>query len=432
MNDKDYLKYCLIEIEKKLNWDKPNLWKDRDFIKLSEIISAESNISISSHTLKRLFGKIKYVKSYNPQQATKDALSIFIGFKNWDDFIETRISINSDNSKNKNNPKRYTLSENWLKLVLISVSILVIAFLYMVFISPQAFKINNNFKFDLKDSIGLTPYTISINYNISEINTDSIIVDYNFKNPIRGPRTTKLNKSKFINNFTYQIPGYYQVDLKVDGETINSKKVLALSDGWDSYIMPEKDSQTFWINRKIESHSENGSLYYSPQRIRNNGFNDPVFYVVNRLFKQFEIDGDNFELKARFKNTEDIGGITCYNFNLKLFCTNETNYFSLMENGCSQYSGVKIGEKVINGMDTNLSSFKLDTQNWNLFNVIVKNKKVKIYINNKLIFEYIYNTTNGKIVGIENIFKGCGMLDFIELKDLNKGPIYVYDFSSTP
>lgn len=428
MNDKEYLKICLSEIALKLNWDKPSSWKDKDYIKLAEIISDASNISISAHTLKRLFGKIKYVKSYNPQQATKDALAIFIGFNNWDDFIENQRSLKDEKLENPIRLKSNNSATKYSLLFIVAVGALIL-FYTKIFI-PNSNITSTDFQFDIKDSIGVTPFTIAINYDVSNIKADSIILDYNFINPMRGPRIVKLNELKHINNFTYQIPGYYSVSLKADNKIINTKKILAISKGWDSYIMPENDSQTYWINREIQLHTENGFLYYSPERIKSSGFNNTVFYVVNRLFREFEIDGDNFEMKVKFKNTEAIGGITCYNFNLKLFCTNETNNFSLMENGCSQFSRLKIGDNLKDGMNNNMASFKINTQDWNIFYVIVDNKKAKIYINNELIFEGSYNAPNGKIVGIENMFKGCGMLDYIKIKDLKTEQVFFDDFST--
>jgi hypothetical protein len=42
--------------------------------------------SISPDTLKRLFGKTKTYRSYNPQLETKNALALFIGYEGWEDF----------------------------------------------------------------------------------------------------------------------------------------------------------------------------------------------------------------------------------------------------------------------------------------------------------------------------------------------------------
>ncbi|MGM8361995.1 hypothetical protein ACSV4D_08780 [Flavobacterium sp. ARAG 55.4] len=87
MSDNECLDKVRLEIEKKLNWEPSSLWKEFDYIMLAQIISEASSITISPHTLKRLFGKIKYNDQYNPQLATKDALSLFLGYSNWTDFI---------------------------------------------------------------------------------------------------------------------------------------------------------------------------------------------------------------------------------------------------------------------------------------------------------------------------------------------------------
>jgi hypothetical protein len=86
MNEKAALIICLQKIEEKVDWKPSEQWTDYDFKLLKKQIHSCSGISISTHTLKRLFGKIKYKSDYTPQHATKDALAQFIGYNSWEDF----------------------------------------------------------------------------------------------------------------------------------------------------------------------------------------------------------------------------------------------------------------------------------------------------------------------------------------------------------
>lgn len=437
MNSSGYLKYCLQEVEKKLNWKKSILWKDPDYSKLSNVIYKESNITISTNTLKRLYGKIKYSNAYNPQKGTKDALTKYLGYENWDDFVsqykhpEEELNLEIDNipkfDKNKINFKK-----KLYKSLFFAVLILILFIIYTSLYSNKKNINSASYKFELKDSISQVPYTVSINYDIQQINSDSTYVDFNYVKHYVGAQYIKLNKLKHVHNFTYQIPGYYQIDLIIDNELIEQKNVLAMSEGWDSYILPENHRQEgYWLDNRIETTNKNGFLYFSPEELKSKGFDtNTVFYVANRLFKKFKIDGDNFEMDIKFKNSKDIGGITCYDFNLRLFCENETNYLKFMEEGCERFSGLKMGETILDGVDEDLSSFKINTLNWNNLNILVENKNVKITINNKIIFTGSYTTPNGMLVGIENIFKGSGMLDYIKIRDLKTQKLFFDDFNN--
>lgn len=428
MIEQEYLKYCLEKIEEKLGW-KPSVdWKESDFVRLSEIISERSNISISPHTLKRLFGKIKYKKYYNPQQATKDALAKYLEFSDWRDFVANLKSERKIASKDGNK----SLNSKRLALFFLLFAIVVVAVVF--FLGESKSNKTNEladdiFGFSLVDSVGVVPYTVSANYDLSNIKSDSVSIDFGFNHPIRGQQTFLADKSKFVRNFTYQIPGKYFIDLKKENETLSSKTVLAMSEDWESYLTPEIANGDYWIDNKIEKTEFSGSLYYAPAYLDSIGFNtNQVYYITNRLYKEFGIDGDNFELNTRFKSSEALGGITCYDLVFRVIFEYDNSNINLMENGCSQFSGMKIGETVLSGDHDDLSSFKFNLDTWNDLKIFIKDKAAKVYINNNEIYAGDYEETNGKIIGLEVVFKGTGMLDFVHIKDLNTQKEYKDDF----
>lgn len=419
MIEQEYLKYCLEAIEEKLNWKPSSEWRESDFIRLSEAITEKSGISISPHTLKRLFGKIKYKKFYNPQQATKDALAKFLDYQDWGGFVSSRNSRGKEN----NSSKGVTKNKKGKKLVAVGVVAFIVLLLVLV-LSNVNFEWENiskkeDFNFSLTDAVGVVPYTVALNYDISNLSSDSVMVDFGFNHPIRGQQTMLVDKAKFLRNFTYQIPGQYKIRLKDGDKVLKSTKVLAKSKTWESYFNPETAIGEFWINNKIESKPFTGSLYYPPTYLDSVGFDsNQVFYLTHRLFREFDIDGDNFELKTRFKSSEDLGGITCYDFIIRVICENEGNNIKLMEKGCSQFSGMKIGETVLSGVHEDLSSFKFNLGVWNNLKVSIKDKNAEVHINNRKIFTGDYKKSNGKIIGLEIVFKGSGMLDYLHLRDL--------------
>lgn len=415
-------------MEKKLNWESSSLWKESDYLKLAEIISNSSNISISSHTLKRLFGKIKHREQYNPQIATKDALSKFLGYDDWSNFIHENISIVNVKKGYLVMKRRSRIKKTVLLYGLLPFFFVCIGFLVFKSI-PKAVK-ESAFVFDLMDSIGTVPYTATIKYNISKMDSDSIWLDFDFVHPMKGPQKTHFSKEDSTYFFSYQVPGYYHIQLNDRRSNILQKEILVLSKNWDSYFTYETDMKRFWMDNEVKSRDDStGFLNFSKSELEYSGLDQGrVFYLTNRLFNQFNIDGDNFEMETRFKNSLETGGISCFDVVLRIICEKGINNLRLMEAGCSQFSGLKFGELIINGNQNDLSAYKVDPSDWNHLKVTVKQKQVQIKLNGMDIFSGQYDMSNGNIVGIENMFKGSGVLDFVRLKDLNSGAKYQEEF----
>ncbi|SDE11480.1 hypothetical protein SAMN04488024_1129 [Pedobacter soli] len=86
VNLNSYLTVCGNLIAQKLNMPIINKWSDSNYIVLSEAVMRETKIYISKNTLKRVFGKLKTKESYHPQITTLNALAIFVGYLNWNEF----------------------------------------------------------------------------------------------------------------------------------------------------------------------------------------------------------------------------------------------------------------------------------------------------------------------------------------------------------
>lgn len=429
MKDQKYLQNCLLRIEEKLEWGKSQAWKETEFLSLSEIISKEAEISISPHTLKRLYGKIKYKEHYNPQRATKDALAKFIGYKDWLDFT---TQFNEEILVKPKDEKSDFWRQKRSKIGLISVVVL-IATLFLTQWSGAITAFDkkdqkSSFNFTINDTIASVPHTVSVKYNIKNLQADSVYLDFDFEHPVTGPEIKKLDQKRSLYNYTYQIPGYYHIKLNNQGQSLDEKNILVTSKDWYSYYYPE-GRQLPWLDNEVQTLKKDGYLYQTTRSLIDEGLDiNSVYYVEHRIFKNFQIDGDNFEMKVRFKNSQKTGGITCYDFFLTLFCERDITSIKLMEKGCSSYSGLKIGKLDLNGVDEDLSSLTFDSERWNNLRVIVKEKRVEIFINKELVFFNTYEGSNGNIVGIAQLFKGTGMLDYLRIKDLNTNQEFFDDF----
>ena len=70
--------------ENKTGWGDSDLWTNRDFLDLSEMIFDQTGISLSHVTLKRIWGKVRYESL--PHTSTLNTIVQFLGYRNWREF----------------------------------------------------------------------------------------------------------------------------------------------------------------------------------------------------------------------------------------------------------------------------------------------------------------------------------------------------------
>ena len=86
MTEHHLLLLCLEKVARKASNRPVPEWTDSVFIGLSHELEKQTGVRISRNTLKRLFGKMKIQADYKPQKETRNALAMFAGYRDWEDF----------------------------------------------------------------------------------------------------------------------------------------------------------------------------------------------------------------------------------------------------------------------------------------------------------------------------------------------------------
>jgi hypothetical protein len=81
---------CLLLIESKLGWGSSDGWVHYDFEKLSDIVNDSTGVRLSTSTLKRIWGKLKY--DHAPTLTTLNTLAQFAGYADWRNFRQKDAS----------------------------------------------------------------------------------------------------------------------------------------------------------------------------------------------------------------------------------------------------------------------------------------------------------------------------------------------------
>jgi hypothetical protein len=422
MNDGYFIEIIASKIEKKLNWRKVALWTDNEYKKLSLLIYKDTSISISPQTLKRLFGKVKYKEVYTPQPATKDALARFLQYEDWEAFIkeqkESRFRVAS---VLKNYSGLINRRQVFILVILVCISALVIIFL-------RSGNRGRRIVFFAENLSGITPHTVSLHYDISKIK-GKVYINFDHQEAEENSPGELLDRSRNLINHCYESPGFFNVTLSTQGKVIASAKVHALSDGWASYCFNDDNFMlrkfVFGLEKRARDTLDDGLLYISPKVLNHQGFNgNTVFYLEHMLYKDFQGSADTCMLEVRYKNSPDMGGISCYDAEFRIIGENGLASVMLVQKGCYRWSEITVGEKHWNGKYNDLSAFSTDLSLWNVLRINIKNGRAVITNGSEKIFTCDYTQPLGKVRGIRFVTKGSGAFDYVRLYNGRDQMIY--------
>ncbi len=457
MEDSEILKHLLEEVVEKVELGELETWTDKNYRKLSEIISESSGINVSHNTLKRLFGKSKTGANYSPQEATKDALARYLDHKDWYEYTKSKRQQSSPKKEEEefkesgdsesqiteippeaekepsdkhpppptiidvrtkvvsNDPpadeapapiQEHSISEDSsseeksskprLKLILIALGIMV--FIGTIIFVAQRTGSTRKINTKLIAKSGEAPFTAILAYKSEENNSDSIfaIFEDNVLEKIHLPAEHQQI------THVYKRPGFYNVVVvNENADTLSKEQILVSSPKWTLY---EGQLNNVHLNQQVKSH------FYSKE------FNAKTY----SYFKNFNMTTDELSLSfiAKGGSNGDIDEnirlrgncmiIDEYDEREKIIIANVVGdkgeiLFTLSEACCFGDLIEIIGQKAIDGKYNNLSNFGLALNNWNMFKILVHNKHISFTCNEQIIYTDHFSKSIGQLMGINLI-----------------------------
>ncbi|HEX8530888.1 MAG TPA: hypothetical protein VF646_12745, partial [Cytophagales bacterium] len=461
MNDTaQLLKICLQRMEEKLQWGSSREWVNAHFIHLSEKITAASRISISPHTLKRLFGKIKYKEAHNPQIETKNALAIFLGYRDWEEFaryetgpapLDTpgrhaageeaaagRIPSSAfpavaagapaadrppvgvraayDAGRRPDPRRRAGRAVLWLGLLglLAWASVLARRGPHSPVAPPVSFR--------GKHLRGFPPLTAVFNYDVSTLPSDSVSIYFEGYNAGRP-----LPRDKRTITQWYEFPGYYKVQLLARNRVLASLGVHALSHGWKRIAATEDFSQLYHIT--TPPAAPGGYLYVSPADLLASRVDTGQrYWVMFRNAQDYQASGDDFAFEARVMNNSGRSSTQCNDVALNLTGAHHAIRIHFLKPGCSRWTNLQAGEVTLNGEFNDLSVFGRDLSGWRTIRLEVKNRTVRVFFEGKLLYRLPYTEPVGPLKSISCDFMRCGRVDYVKLYNGRRELVYADGF----
>lgn len=413
--DNNPVKRLLKIIEDQLGWGNPESWPSRDFEELNILIQEKTKVSLSSSTLRRLWGKADYKNQ--PSLTTLDTLAQFGGFENWKSYClneqplatTERLSI----AKPFKSKKRW-LSNAWV--IVVSASLLLIAMFLLKTIKNKP--VADSYAFSSHPVTHDLPNTVVFTYNAKGASTDSVFIQQSWD----SKKKARVDRNKHVLNSIYYKPGFYHAKLTVGNRVVKEHPLLIPSNGWlgliDQAPVPVYLTQKEFIApagillnpSAITSHH----ISLEPQPPTIEFYNTGNFQPVSIL---------DFSFSTEVKNDYKTGASRCQQTKVMLFTNNIPISIPLSAPGCIASLNLLDGNKEYKGTDTDLTGFGIDPSNWVKVALISKNGKISVTINHKKVFEITISDRSAKILGLGFVFQGSAAIRRINLASGNK-PVF--------
>lgn len=440
--DKSLVAHCRALVEKKLDWGESQHWTNVDFEVLSEKILEETNTSLSTSTLKRLWGRVKY--SSTPQAATLNALARFAGYSSYRDFElahDKHASMGKETATtnptevaftNKASTKKATLPKHSFSESAIWSIGLIMGFALSLLIAFSLSKRKAEeqsaparYSFSSRPVAAGIPNSVVFTFDVSEAKTDCLFVQQTWDSSKRF----KITKDQHEATSIYYYPGFFRAKLTVDSTVVKQHKLLIKTDGW----LPMVERQPVPVYFKPEECTRNGALGLSTEQLASR--NIPMQPEVPAVFYYYvdelgNLSSENFTLETSVKNTFSAGSGACQKSQVVVLCENSMFAIPLSIPGCTSALDAFVPGKLIKGSKADLSKFGVDFRDWVELRLAVRDKAVEVFLDKKSILKTAFSFNAGNIIGVGYGFEGTGLVDYVRLYDKEGKVAFREEFSA--
>ncbi|KFC18227.1 hypothetical protein [Epilithonimonas lactis] len=385
-------------------------WKHSDFSDFSSEIQRATKISISVNTLKRIFGKISVDDNYLPQQATIEALKNYAGdYIDEDPIDQVNVSATENTTKSSSPNKSRVVRGVFLVLLLV-----LLGCLFLITKDKDLGEIK------ISSTEGLLPKTAVFDLELPS-SDDSLFIDF-------GDKSAPIHLTKGIERIshTYLFPGVFKVEIKDSEKPLVETKIYVPSNKWLGlgFFRQREIPNSYYAFPAVRS-GKDSVFHISNLQLQNAGL-DTVKSYFTRLcnFTPIEKYSDNFVFETTFKNAKPNKAIYCNSMRFQISGIEQMIRFNFVSSGCSSKVLNAISEEIVSGNNTNLSRFVIDLEKWNTAKLINRNKRLQLYVNDKLIYEGVYKKSVGDLRGVFVEFEGNGYVKNCTLKSLEGKILY--------
>jgi hypothetical protein len=232
----------------------------------------------------------------------------------------------------------------------------------------------------------------------------------------------------YKNNHTltdiYFEPGYHVAKLYADDHIVKTIDVSIPTDKWFFYSKETLvRGQPAYIHTDTPVHR--GILGLDRQTLVASKIDPdkPRVYLYTFFPTNIAADADNFRLTARIRMTE-VRNTACPWIMPEIYCQKGFMYCTLTMPGCTGGISAQFGNQVIDGKDNDLSALATDVHQWHDLEILVRQRRVTVSIDDKAVMTKGYTVPAGLITGLGFHSNGLCEVDSIRLAGLDGKSVY--------
>jgi len=411
------LQRCKAVIEEKLGWGPAEGWQTTDFENLSELILAETGVSLSTSTLRRIWGRVEY--NHLPSGTTLNTLARFAGSDDWRAFVKQSKTAIATPEEHAAPVEIIQKTESWKRLAWIATVVVVVILASMLAFDkgePQLEK--SAYTFESRSVTRGIPNSVIFTYDASASPTDSVFIQQSWDNT----RRVLVDKNLHKHTSVYYEPGSYKAKLVIGDQIVQEHKLLVGTDGWSGLI----DQPQMPVYLKREEFLRADGIGTSTQIIEQKNI---ALQPEPPLIKYFNVGNfeptalSDFSFLTEIKNEYSEGAAACQLTYISLLTDDAPIVIPLSAKGCVSDLYLMSVDDYLSGKKADLSALGVDFSDWVRVSCTASGGKIRYSINGRQAFEFSVPNRPIKILGVAFGFRGTGSVRNISLQSGGK-PVF--------
>ncbi len=408
------LAHCRALIEARLGWGAASGWQNRDFERLSEQIFEETHVSLSPSTLKRVWGRVRY-ESF-PTATTLDALARFAGFPNYRRFQQATARVPDDEPDfpvstappppGETTPQRRAW--RW-PVVVVGGMLLLLTGVWAFRKLEKPLRYGSVTFTSQPVAVGI-PNTVLFRYDATDSNADSVFIQQSWD----PRRRFRVDKQRHEYASTYYTPGYFRAKLVLNDSVVREHDLYLRSEGWLGTL--DRDPIPVYFKN---TQRPGGSVGLSEADLKTQQVDFGKEIPWTSLFNVQDVGGmssDDFTFETRLRSTFSRGDAVCQRVYIVLLCSEGRHLIPLSVKGCVGELALAFSENTVSGKTSDLSGFGVNFSDWVRVRCDVRQRKVRVFVNEKLAYAGQFRVSSGKVVGLRYRFHGTGEVASAEFR----------------
>lgn len=398
-------------IERRLDWGVPAQWQSRDFDALNQRILDETGVSLSSSTLKRVWGRARY--AHVPSGVTLDTLARFAGFQGYRAYLSS-VSVSAPTPVA---PGRVLA---WPRLVLITLTVILIGLAGVLAFKkrPQTLHNPSAYHFGSKTVVARgVPNSVVFSYDAPVSPDDSVFIQQSWD----PKRREQVDGNGHQHTSIYYRPGFFSAKLIIDTQVVKEHPLMIATEGWlgmvenepvPVYLKAEEFLSDSLMRLPLEAVAKKAPFTQAqPPKVR--------FYNVGN-FDPVPVPELSFSAEIRNEYGDGAGACRAS----KIYLITDDGYgcilVPLSMKGCVSELGVFCVDHGVSGKNADLSGFGLDTAGWATVACRSIGREMQFYVNDRLAYKTPLPAIASNVVGIEFVFVGTGAVRNVRISKGNQ------------